>query len=293
MKLTTLGDVLTLVEKSFESSDLYFGHGTNNAWDEAVALALFVLKLPPDVDKSVANRVLTEAEKNTILSLATKRIEERIPLPYMTHEAWFAGLKFYVDERVIIPRSPIGELIVNQFQPWLANRPVHRILDLCTGSGCIAIACAMAFKDAKVDAVDISKPALEVAKKNVELHGCIDRVNLIEGDLFSSCLGQYDIIISNPPYVDSEDMRNLPKEFLFEPPLALAAGQDGLSIVRHLLKNAPHFLSPEGLLFVEVGNSAETLQNQYPKVPFTWIQFELGGHGVFMLEGGDKTWQVF
>lgn len=288
MQLTTLGDALQWAEQAFLESNIYFGHGTDNAWDEAVALALFVLELPPDVDRSIIERVLSPIEKETFIQLVNQRIQQRIPMPYLTHEAWFAGLKFYVDERVIIPRSPMGELILNGLQPWLGNRPVRRILDLCTGSGCIAIVCAMAFRDAEVDAVDISVDALEVAEQNCRLHACQDRVHLIQGDLFKGCAGrQYDIIISNPPYVDSRDMAALPPEYQLEPSLALEAGEDGLRIVQRILKEAPHYLSATGLLFVEVGNSMGALQQQYPDTPFTWLEFERGGQGVFMLEANE------
>jgi len=285
VQLTTLRDVLQWAEQSFEAANLYFGHGTNNAWDEAVALALFVLQIPPDSDTSILDRVMSPSEREKLIALVNRRIQERIPVPYLTHEAWFMGLKFYVDKRVIIPRSPMGELILNGFEPWLGNRPVRRILDLCTGSGCIAIACAKIFSQATVDAVDISKDALSVAAQNIQLHACQNQVNLIHADLFEGCAGQqYDIIISNPPYVDTDEMEALPLEFHFEPSLALEAGSDGLMVVKRILKEASYYLSSSGLLFVEVGNAMEALQAHYPKVPFTWLEFERGGQGVFMLE---------
>jgi ribosomal protein L3 glutamine methyltransferase len=285
VNLTTLGEVLQWAEQSFMSAPLYYGHGTNNAWDEAVALALFVLQLPPNVDKSVVMRVLTSVEKEKLVNLVNKRIRERIPVPYLTHEAWFAGLKYYVDERVIIPRSPMAELILNGLQPWLGKRPVSRILDLCTGSGCIAIACAKQFEESIVDAVDVSPEALAVAEQNVRLHHCQDQVSLILANLFEGCVGkQYDIIISNPPYVDFSEMKELPQEYHFEPTLALEAGKDGLIIVKRILREAARYLSKTGLLFVEVGNSLKALKKQYPEIPFTWLEFERGGQGVFMLE---------
>ncbi len=295
MQLTTLGDVLTWAEAAFTKAKLTFGHGTDNAWDEAVALALAVLELPPHVERSVLKRVLTDQEKTVLLGLIQRRIEERIPAPYLTHEAWFADLKFYVDERVIIPRSPMGELILNGFQPWLGGHSVHRILDLCTGSGCIAITCASIFPDATVDAVDISKEAIAVAAINVQQHQCADRVTLIQADLFAKSEGKkYDIIISNPPYVDKTEMDHLPPEYRFEPRLALEAGDDGLQIVKRILKEAPYHLTESGLLWVEVGNAAEALQLQYPKVPFTWLEFERGGQGVFLLAAEEKAcWSVF
>lgn len=281
-------------EESFMSAELYYGHGTDNAWDEAVALALYVLKLPPDVDAHVGEHILSPEEKEAFIKLVNRRIKERIPVPYLTNEAWFAQQKFYVDERVIIPRSPMGELILNGFQPWLGKRSVSRVLDLCTGSGCIAIAAAKAFEDAEIDAVDISEDALAVAQKNIVLHGCEERVKLIQSDLFSGCARKhYDIIISNPPYVDTTEMRELPEEYHWEPRLALAAGADGLDIVKKILREAPNYLTDQGLLFVEVGNAEEALKKQYPDFPFTWLEFENGGQGVFLLYSEDKScWQV-
>lgn len=295
MQLTTLGEVLAFAEQAFTKAGLYFGHGTDNAWDEAVALALYVLQLPPEVEASVLERVLTVQEKETLNQLINQRISQCIPVPYLTREAWFAYLKFYVDERVIIPRSPMAELILNGFQPWLGERPVLRILDLCTGSACIAITCAQIFKEAKIDAVDISEDALAVAHKNVTLHHCEQQVNLIQADLFSGCVGKkYDIIISNPPYVDARALKRMPSEYRWEPRLALAAGHDGLTIVKRILGEASSYLSPNGLLFVEVGAAASTLQKLYPSVPFTWLEFQQGGEGVFLVNAEDKVcWQNF
>jgi ribosomal protein L3 glutamine methyltransferase len=294
MSITTLGEFLNLAEKAFLEAELYFGHGTDNAWDEAVMLARYVLKLPFDVDYSVIDRPLTKEELQELMVLMQKRIRDRIPVPYLTGEAWFAGLKFYVDERVLIPRSPLGEFIENRFEPWVFEQPVKRILDLCTGSGSIAIACAYAFPSAEIDAVDISLPALEVAKKNVADHQLQDRLHLLQGDLFAVCSGrQYDIIISNPPYVDRQDFEDLPREYHAEPELALSAGEDGLKIVARILQEAAHYLTPEGLLIVEVGNSEEALAEKYPQLPFTWLEFAKGGQGVFLLtkmelETGEK-----
>jgi ribosomal protein L3 glutamine methyltransferase len=295
VELTTLRAALESAEASFAVAKLHFGHGTNNAWDEAVALALAVLALPPDVDSSVGERILTESEKKTFFELVQRRITERIPVPYLTHEAWFSQLKFYVDERVIIPRSPFAELINKKFQPWIGKNPVKRILDLCTGSGCLAILCAKNFPEATIDAVDISPEALQVAKHNVTLHQCEQQVRLIQSDLFSACEKiPYDIIISNPPYVDDRELADLPVEYRFEPHMALTGGVDGLVLVKTILRQAPSYLANKGLLFMEVGNSMETLQNQYPTIPFTWLSFEQGGEGVFMLSAEDKAcWQKF
>lgn len=288
MKLITLGDILHWAEKAFMNAGLYFGHGTNNAWDEAVALALHVLNLPPTVDASVIDRVLTEVEKDDLIKLINIRIKDHIPVPYLTHEAWFGGLKFYVDERVIVPRSPFAELILDGFQPWLGNTKATRILDLCTGSGCMAILCAHIFKEAHIDAVDISSEALEVAKKNVYLHSCQDSVRLIQSDLFEGCKeNQYDIIISNPPYVEKGEFQSLPKEYQWEPHIALAGGEQGLDIVSKILQEAPLYLNKKGLLFVEVGNSEARLKELYPHTPFTWLEFKQGGQGVFLLTSED------
>lgn len=290
--MITLGDFLHWAEKAFIEAQLTFGHGTDNAWDEAVALALPVLHLPPDIAPEIIERVLTLEEQETLSRVANIRIQERIPVPYIIHEAWFAGLKFYVDERVIIPRSPMAELIVNGLHPWVGKRPIQRILDLCTGSACIAIALAYAFPEATIDAIDISEPALVVARKNVVLHACENRVQLWQSDLFSACPPRkYDLIISNPPYVDVEEMACLPVEYQWEPRLALAAGADALTVVKRILKAAPQYLSTTALLLVEVGNAAETLQAQYPHIPFTWLEFERGGEGVFLLTAEDQVWQ--
>lgn len=294
MSLTTLEDFLFFAEKCFIEAELYFGHGTDNAWDEAVALARHVLEFPVDADNSLLNRNLKEEEIQSLKILMQRRIKDRIPMPYLTHEAWFAGLLFYIDERTIIPRSPLGGLIQDQLLPWSVGREMHRILDLCTGSGCMAIALAEAFPLAKIDAVDLSREALEVAEKNIKLHNLEDRIRLIRADLFDACADlRYDLIISNPPYVDRLDMENLPLEFQWEPKMALAAGEDGLQIVRRILRDAPEFLTEKGLLIVEVGNSMEALMEAYPQIPFIWLDFEHGGHGVFLLYSEDKAcWQI-
>jgi ribosomal protein L3 glutamine methyltransferase len=290
--ISTLGAFLEEAEHLLMDADLYYGHGTDNAWDEAVALASYVLDLPPDVDASVMDRTLTAEEKNTLMALVERRINDKIPVPYLSHTAWFFGLAFYVDERVIIPRSPLAELIDHQFQPWLGDRLPERILDLCTGSGCIAIACAYAFENAQVDAVEVSELALQVAQKNLTKHQKEKQVNLILGDLFDGCQGPYDIIISNPPYVSEQEYQQLPEEYHYEPKLALETGDNGLAIVHRILKEAPNYLTPKGILIVEVGNSADALIAAYPDIPFTWLNFERGGDGVFLLElGENKRWK--
>ncbi len=282
-ELHTLQDMIRWTVSRFNAAQLFYGHGTDNAWDEAVQLILPTLYLPIDVPPHVLNSRLTGSERLRIVERVIKRINERTPVAYLTNKAWFCGLEFFVDERVLVPRSPIGELIQAQFAPWLLDEPT-RIMDLCTGSGCIAIACAYAFPDAEVDAIDISADALQVAEQNIQDHGLEQQVFPLRSDLFRDLpQEQYDIIVTNPPYVDQEDMNSLPEEFKFEPELGLAAGSDGLKLARRILANAPNYLTDNGILVCEVGNSMVHLMEQYPDIPFTWLEFENGGHGVFLL----------
>lgn len=283
-ELLTLRDYIRFATSRFNASGLYYGHGTDNAWDDASALCLHSLHLPHTINPTVLDANLIAEEKTKLLELIEQRATNRIPVPYLTNEAWFAGLTFYVDERVLIPRSPIAELIEHYFQPWIDENRVEHILDLCTGSGCIGIACAKAFPDAKVDASDISLDALAVAKINILRHDVEDQVHLFESDLFQNLpKKKYDIIVSNPPYVSVAEMQALPAEYKHEPSLGLTAGHDGLDLAKRILHDARSYLQPHGILIVEVGNSEIALAKQYPQLPFTWLEFERGGGGVFLL----------
>lgn len=281
-ELVTARDWIRWGATQFSKAELSFGHGTDNPWDEAIQLVLWVTRMPWDRLDHIVDTRLSSDEKQQILALYQQRVDQRMPAPYLTGVAYFAGLQFKVTTDVLIPRSPIAELIEQGFEPWLTQEPM-RILDLCTGSGCIGIACAVAFPGALVDISDISPPALDVAKDNIAKHQLQDQVTAIESDLFATIDHTYDLIVSNPPYVDAEDMANLPLEFQVEPALALRSGSDGLEFTRRLLREAEHHLNDEGLLVVEVGNSWLALEHAFPSVPFTWLELEHGGHGVFVL----------
>lgn len=283
-ELNTLSDFVRWGTSRFNEAKLFFGHGTDNALDEAVVLVLHALHLPFNFPQSLWNTQLTYVEKREVFNLLHRRIQERMPAPYLTQEAWFAHLQFFVDQRVLIPRSPLGELIEHQFAPWIITEKTTRVLDLCTGSGCIAIATALVLPEAEVDAVDISLDALAVAQQNVENYGLAHRLHLVHSNLFANLSGsRYDLIISNPPYADAYEMENMPPEFQHEPRLGLAAGEDGLLLVKQILREAPSYLTTEGVLIVEVGASQDALIDLYPEVPFTWLEFEHGGEGVFLL----------
>lgn len=290
-ELETVGDWLRWCVSTFERVPLHYGHGADNAWDEAVMLLFPLLHLPFDVLPQVLNAKLMHHEKESLVKALDQRIRLRVPSAYITHQAWFAGKKYYVDKRVLIPRSPLAEIIQSRFSPWLPDDlPVYNILDIGTGSGCIACACAFAFPEAQVDAVDISPETFEVAKMNVENYGLNDRVHLIRSNIFSELKNKrYDIIISNPPYVDNQEMENLPLEYQHEPHLGLASGKDGLDCVRVILEEAKNHLTDEGILIVEVGYSAAALSDAFPSIPFTWIDLEQGGEGVFMLSAKDLS----
>jgi ribosomal protein L3 glutamine methyltransferase len=265
-------------------ASVFFGHGTNNAWDEAAALVLHALQLPHSGARAVYARRVGRRGIERVYRLLTRRIKERIPAVYLTGETWFAGLPFHVDRRVLIPRSPLAELIARRFAPWIDPRRVRRILDVGTGSGCIAIACAKALPRARVDAADISPEALEVAAVNVRRHRLGRRVRLVRSDHFSALARErYDIIVANPPYVGRREMSGLPPEYRHEPPIALAGGRDGLDSVRVILRESRAHLLPKGLLIVEVGNTEAAVRRAFRRLPFIWLEFERGGGGVFLL----------
>lgn len=282
--LHTLRDYLRWGMSQLQRVGAHYGHGTDNAFDEVLGLLLHTLHLPHEHWNDVLDARLTVGERVRVLEVLERRYERRLPAPYITGEAWFAGHPFYVDERVLIPRSPIAELIEAGFEPWLAGRYPERVLDLCTGGGCIGIACALYLDEAEVVLSDISSDALAVAAGNIERHGVADRVRALRSDVFDALDGEsFDVIVSNPPYVDARDMDELPAEYRHEPRLALAAGEDGLDIVRRILREAPAHLNDEGILIVEVGNSWVALEAAFPAVPFLWLEFERGGDGVFLL----------
>ncbi|MWQ09071.1 50S ribosomal protein L3 N(5)-glutamine methyltransferase [Glaesserella parasuis] len=281
--LTTILDMMRWAYSYFNASDLYYGHGHDNAWDEANQLVLTALALPMDVPETLYASRLTRVEKERIVEMVEQRLGLRKPVAYLTNSAWFSGLEFYVDERVIVPRSPIGELIQQGFTGILRAEP-KRILDMCTGSGCIAIACADKFPNAEIDAVDLSVDALNVAEINIERHNMAHRVFPFQSDLFDDLSqDRYDLIVTNPPYVDQEDLDDMPEEFHHEPEMALGSGADGLDITKRILAQAADFLSDNGVLVCEVGNSMVHLIEQFPSVPFHWLEFKNGGLGVFSL----------
>ena len=285
-EMHTLRDVLRWTTSQFNNADLFYGHGNADAYNDALQLILHCLHLPvTEFPEVFADARLSVAEKRTIAELVHRRITERVPVAYLTHEAWFAGLAFYVDERVLIPRSPFAELIEETFSPWLQEPDsVNSILDLCTGGGCIAIACAYAFPHANIDAVDISQDALDVAKINITKHQVDDQVQIIKSDLWHELAEkQYDVIVSNPPYVGAQEMTILPTEYKHEPASALEAAENGLALVETILLHAAHHLTDNGLLFVEVGNSDHATMERWPNIDFLWLDFEQGGHGIFML----------
>ncbi len=290
--LVSIRDFIRWGASRFNEAELFFGHGSDNAFDESMHLVYQVLQLPWDMPESYLDSRLTLIERANIAELVDRRITGRQPLAYLVNQAWFCDMPFYVDERVLVPRSPISELIRAQFQPWLGDVQVGRVLDLCSGSGCIGIAAAHVYPEAMVDLLDISDDALEVAHINIDRHECWGRVQTHKSDLFSALNDlsekpRYQLILSNPPYVDADDMSDMPDEFHHEPELGLAAGNDGLDFARIILAKSADYLDEQGLLVLEVGNSWWALQEEYPEVPFIWPEFAAGGHGILVLNAED------
>jgi len=284
--ITSLGRWIDWVFDKFDHADLYYGHGTDNAWDEAVQLVLQVMRLPMDSGQEVVDIQPTEQQIQRITELTQQRIETRKPLPYLLKTAWFSGQPYYVDERVLIPRSPFAEWIERQFVPWVDPEQMTRILEIGTGSGCMAIGLAEAFPHAVVDAVDVSGDALAVASINVKQYELVDRINLIHSDCYQALDKQqrYDLIVSNPPYVSDEEIAGLPMEYRHEPvSAALRAGDEGLDMVMRIIADANLYLKPAGILVVEVGCNDQLLQSRFPTVPFLWLEQERGGQGLFLL----------
>ena len=287
--LKTVRDCLRFAVSRFNESKLFFGHGSADAFDEAAYLILHTLHLPLDKLDPFLDAALTPAELGKVLNIIEQRVQKRLPAAYLTHEAWLGDFRFYVDERVIVPRSFIAELLRDDFAPWIADPDgITRVLDLCTGSGCLAILAAYAFPDAEIDAADLSPDALAVARRNVEDYGLQDRVHLIESNMFEKLQGrQYDLIISNPPYVDAASVAALPPEYLHEPKLALGSGNDGLDATRNILAHAADHLVPGGVLAVEIGHNRDALEAQFPELPFTWLNVAAGDDFVFLLHEDD------
>lgn len=290
-ELSTLRDLMRFAVSRFNEAGIFFGHGSDNAWDEAAYLLLHSLHLPVDQLDPYMDARLTGAERTSALETIRRRISERLPAAYLTKEAWLGDFRFYVDERVIVPRSHIAELLREQLSPWV-NDPwaVERVLDMCTGSGCLAILAADAFPEAAVDAVDLSPDALAVARINVEDYGLDERIRLIQSDAFFAIPDEkYDIIISNPPYVNAESMAGLPEEYRREPDMALASGEDGLDFVRTLLTEAAQHLNPDGILVVEIGHNKDELERAFPRLSFVWLDTSAGDRFVFMLRRKDLS----
>jgi ribosomal protein L3 glutamine methyltransferase len=288
-ELHTVRDFIRYAVSRFNAAQLFFGHGSDNAWDEAVYLTLHTLHLPLDRLEPFLDARLLAHEREALLDIYNRRCQERLPAAYLTHEAWLGEHRFYVDDRVIVPRSFIAELLNEQLAPWVENPyEVVSALDLCTGSGCLAILAALAFPEAEVDAVDLSPDALTVAERNVADYHLGDRVQLIQSDAFAKLKGKsYDLIISNPPYVDAESVAALPPEYLHEPELALGSGDDGLDFTRIILREAKKHLNPEGLLVVEIGHNRAELEDAFPDLPFTWLDTAAGDDFVFLLHAAD------
>ncbi|MGI9228375.1 MAG: 50S ribosomal protein L3 N(5)-glutamine methyltransferase [Gammaproteobacteria bacterium] len=288
----TVEQLLNWAEQQLSTAAVCYGHGTDNPADEACYLVFATLGLPFDAPDTALQQQAAAAQQALVVQRVRQRIEQHIPVAYLVQQAWFAGLPFYVNEHVLIPRSPIAELIEERFSPWVQAARVSRVLDIGTGCGCIAVACALAFADAQVDAVDVSAAALKVAAHNVKQHRLEQRVNLITSDVFSALTGQrYDIIVSNPPYVSADEYQALPAEYRHEPAAALLAGAGGMDIIQLILERAHEFLHDDGILIVETGSTQDTVQRAYPQLPFVWLEFARGGDGVFLLNKSDLDGQ--
>lgn len=288
-ELTTVRDYLRYAVSRFNAAGLCFGHGSDNAWDEAVYLTLHTLNLPLDRLEPFLDARLLPHERDTLLDIYHRRCQERLPAAYLTHEAWLGEHRFYVDERVIVPRSFIAELLEEHLAPWIDDPwAIDSALDLCTGSGCLAILTALAFPNARVSAVDLSEEAISVAERNVADYDLADRIELIRSDAFRSLEGRkFDLIISNPPYVNAESVAALPPEYLHEPEMALGSGEDGLDFTRIILREAKRHLTPNGILVVEIGHNRDALEAAYPTLPFTWLDTAAGDEYVFLLHAAD------
>ena len=287
-ELSTIIDFIRYGASRFSAAGLSFGHSYDNALDEATHLVLQALHLPHDLSPAYGQAHLVADEKAAVLDLIERRVKERTPIAYLTGKAWFAGLEFIADKRALVPRSPIAEMILGGFSPWLDEREIYRALDLCTGSGCIGIAMASHYPEWLVDLVDISDDALALARENIEYQNVADRVRAIASDLFEGVRGErYDLIVSNPPYVTEDEYAAMPAEYAHEPKLGLTAGNDGLDLALRILREAPELLTDDGVLIVEVGESERALVELLPEVPFNWVEFEVGQMGVFVIERGD------
>jgi len=282
--LKTIRDYIRWGASQLTENKVFLGHGLATPLHESAAIVLHTLFQPYNLDDCYLDAILTVEERKNVLQLLNRRIDERKPVAYLTHEAIFAGLSFYVDERVLVPRSPIAELIEQRFEPWVDEDQVFNVLDLCTGSACIAIACAYAFPEAQIDAVELSDDALDVAKINIDKHNILEQVSLYKSDLFNQLPEKkYDVIVSNPPYVAIQEWENLPDEYHNEPEMGFTGGVSGLDLVLRILVDANNYLTKQGILIIEVGSSAETLQQLFPQIPFYWLEFERGGDGIFLL----------
>ena len=287
-ELSTIIDFIRYGASRFAAAGLSFGHSYDNALDEATHLVLQTLHLPHDLSPAYGQARLVAEEKTAVLDLIERRVKERTPIAYLTGKAWFAGLEFISDRRALVPRSPIAELIVGGFSPWLDDREIYRALDLCTGSGCIGIAIASHYPEWLVDLVDISDDALALARENITYQNVGDRVRAIASDLFAGVRGErYDLIVSNPPYVTEDEYAAMPAEYAHEPKLGLTAGSDGLDLALRILREAPELLTDDGVLMVEVGESERALVELLPEVPFNWVEFAVGQMGVFVIERND------